>query len=130
MACKHWRVPMDSASGFLAQHASHPGNSRNLMSLGNTDSRLSILFGMEPTAPEPAELRSWFMRALDLAPAERARLLADPGLSPGFREELQAMLDLDTGSETFFKGIIRAAQPPLPGVGERFGPFETRELIG
>jgi len=100
------------------------------MSLGNTDSRLSILFGMEPTAPEPAELRSWFMRALDLAPAERARLLADPGLSPGFREELQAMLDLDTGSETFFKGIIRAAQPPLPGVGERFGPFETRELIG
>jgi tetratricopeptide (TPR) repeat protein len=85
---------------------------------------------MEPTKLDPAELRRWFLRAVDLGPDERATLLSDPSLSTEMREELEAMLHSVAGAETFFNGIVSGAQPPCPGLGERFGPFETRQLIG
>jgi eukaryotic-like serine/threonine-protein kinase len=79
---------------------------------------------------EAAELRSLFRQALDLGPEERSAFLRSPSLSDEMREELKALLAADLGSETFFEETIAREQPRSPGVGERFGPFETRELLG
>jgi serine/threonine protein kinase len=74
------------------------------------------------------KLRSLFLQALDLSPAERSELLND--ISPVTRQELQDLLQADLGAETFFKNTIASEQPPASGVGEHFGPFEAVELLG
>lgn len=77
-----------------------------------------------------AVLRSLFRKALDLTPAERVEFLNDPSLSSETREELKALLDADQGAETFLSETVASGEPAAFGTGERFGPFEARELLG
>jgi len=77
-----------------------------------------------------AALRSLFLKVLDLEPGQRAGFLNDPSISPETRAELDALLQADQGAETFFKNTVASERPVGLGIGERFGPFETRELLG
>jgi tetratricopeptide (TPR) repeat protein/tRNA A-37 threonylcarbamoyl transferase component Bud32 len=79
---------------------------------------------------DPAEARSLFEKALSLAPDRRAQFLADPQISSDVREEVLALLRADQGAETFFRETVEGERPAISGVGERFGPFETVELLG
>ena len=79
---------------------------------------------------DAAEARTLFLKALDLSPALRVALLEDPLLSPATREELRALLEADDGAETYLRQTVASEQPSGSGVGERFGTFETRELLG
>jgi tetratricopeptide (TPR) repeat protein len=83
---------------------------------------------MEKLPLDLAELRSLFLQVLDLPEQDRAQLLGT--LSPEVREELQALLDYDQGSETRLRGIVDAGRLPVTGLNERFGPFITTELLG
>lgn len=75
-------------------------------------------------------LRALFVKALTLAPVERERFFDQERLSPETRHELAALLEADLGSETFLSGIVGRAEIRASHAGERFGPFETRELVG
>ena len=72
---------------------------------------------------EPAQVRSLFLKALDLGPVQRAEFLADPQISPETREELLAMLRADRGSETYLRNTVTAEESLSSGIGERFGVF-------
>src|SRR5580698_1660344 len=72
---------------------------------------LPILSEMEKLPLDLAELRSLFLHVLDLPAPERAQLLGT--LSPELREELQALLDYDQGSETRLRGIVDAGRLPV-----------------
>ena len=75
-------------------------------------------------------MRALFAKALTLAPGERERFLDQEQLSPETRRELNALLEADLASETFLSGIVGRAEIRVRHAGERFGPFETRELVG
>lgn len=75
-----------------------------------------------------ATLRDLFQRAADLAPSDRDRFLSD--LPEEMRSALKALLDSDREAEAFFHRILDGAQPPVPKQPHRFGPYETRELLG
>ena len=79
---------------------------------------------------EPAQVRSLFLKALDLSPVQRAEFLADPQISPETREELLAMLRADQGSETYLRNTVSAEESIASGIGERFGAFQTSALLG
>jgi len=80
--------------------------------------------------PSSAGLRALFAKALTLAPDEREHFFDQEGLSPETRHELTALLQADLSSETFLSGIVGQAEIRTRHAGERFGPFETRELVG
>ena len=75
-------------------------------------------------------MRQLFERVLALAPEERGRFFEEAQLSPETRDELVALLDADDGSDTFLGEIVSRAESGSRNSGERFGPFETRELVG
>ncbi len=79
---------------------------------------------------DAAELRRLFVRALRLTAEQRAEFLSDPIIGRETREELQALLDADTGSETFLRETVAGDPPATPAAGERIGPYEIRELLG
>jgi len=79
---------------------------------------------------DDGSIRNLFAQAIALSPAQRAALLADPALSFQTREELQELLAADRGSETFLENTVAHGHAAEPGLAERFGPFETRELLG
>src|SRR5947209_3415449 len=83
---------------------------------------------METPRGDRAEVRGLFLNYLELADGDRVRFLEN--LSAHAREELQALLDSDQGAETMLHGIVTRGRIPATGVGERFGPFVTTELIG
>ena len=78
---------------------------------------------MDATPVDPAEVRRLFLQILELSGPERAKLLDT--LSGGLREEVQALIDSDQGSETLLRGIVAGGRLPVAGPGERFGPFRT-----
>ncbi len=77
---------------------------------------------------DPARVRRLFLRLLDLPAPDRSKLLGE--LPAEVREELQALLDSDRGSETMLRGIVDGGRIPVTGPGERFGPFQTTALLG
>src|SRR5277367_3452439 len=79
---------------------------------------------------DAGRLRLLFLRALELNPEERAGFLKGPDFDEETREELKALLDADQGSETFLRDIVAGDRLVTPGVGERFGAYETKELLG
>ena len=85
---------------------------------------------MEPQQADGAALRSLFLKALSLPATERASLLNDPAIPTEIREEVAALLNADEGSETLLRDIVTSERSHRFGAGERFGPFETRELLG
>ncbi len=46
------------------------------------------------------------------------------------REDLEALLLCDRGSDTFFSDTVASERPPIPGLGDRFGAFEIRSVLG
>jgi tetratricopeptide (TPR) repeat protein len=85
---------------------------------------------MGPRIEDSGDLRSLFVKALGLAPEARAELLSDPAIGDETREELKALLDADEGSEGFLRETIEVDAPPIAPAGERFGAYETREVLG
>lgn len=79
---------------------------------------------------DPLEVRGLFLKALELSPAERSRILDDPSLSPETREEVRALIEADQGAETYIRKTVDSERTQAEGLGERFGPFETHELLG
>jgi tetratricopeptide (TPR) repeat protein/tRNA A-37 threonylcarbamoyl transferase component Bud32 len=79
---------------------------------------------------DAGELRGLFVRALQLTPEQRAEFLSDLTIDKETREELQALLDADTGSETFLQETVAGDPPATPAAGERIGPYEIREALG
>ncbi len=84
-------------------------------------------------------LRDLFEEALNLPPAERARLLADRCSDPELRAELERMLNADaTEDELLGAGDAMSAalaigdsEPPEPlPQGARIGPFQLLEILG
>ena len=89
-----------------------------------------MLRGMGEARGDTGRLRALFERATGLPPDGRAQLLEDPTLSPEIRQELRALLEADRGSDTYFSRTFAPEAGPAPGIGERFGSYETRSLIG
>jgi serine/threonine protein kinase len=85
---------------------------------------------MEAGLGDAGTIRVLFLKALDLPPESRLEFLSNPGISPGTREEVLALLEADQGSETFLHGTVAAERSSALGVGERFGSFETRSILG
>src|SRR5579862_3518018 len=69
-----------------------------------------------------------FLQLVELPPADRARLLDT--LSPEISEELIGLLDADPGSEDEIHRIVAGGALPITHLNERFGPFQTIELLG
>jgi eukaryotic-like serine/threonine-protein kinase len=92
--------------------------------------RRVIIPKMDPATGDDGSLRNLFERLIALSPEERVGVLTEPGVSLELREELKALLQEDPGSETFLEQIVAGEQASEPGTGERFGPYETRELLG
>ena len=76
---------------------------------------------------EPAPLSEHFKRAISLPPDELPAYLSE--LPPGVRDELEALLEADRGSENFFEGAV-SRELPRVGAGEWFGAFETVAVLG
>lgn len=70
-------------------------------------------------------LRDLFGKVLDLSPAEREEYLDRVEAPEEVRGELRELLAAEADSYTFLRSIVASN-----GVGERFGPFITREQIG
>jgi serine/threonine protein kinase len=85
---------------------------------------------LDPPVSQSSDLRGLFRKALELDPAGRAQLLTDPAFAPELRAELEAMLAADAGADTFLKATVASEQPDFAGIGQRFGPYETRALLG
>ena len=83
-------------------------------------------------APEldPAQLRALFLKALELPVDRRAAYLNGADVSVEVREEVLAMLCEDTDAETFIQATVDQALPADTGIGQRFGAFETRAVLG
>jgi eukaryotic-like serine/threonine-protein kinase len=80
---------------------------------------------------DPSQLRALFLRALELPAEERAAYLNAAGVSAGLREEVLAMLREDDGAEGFIQAAVDGAIPADDaGIGQRFGVFETRAVLG
>ena len=79
---------------------------------------------------DPSQLRTLFLRALELPADERAAYLDAAGVSAEVREEVLAMLREDAGAESFIQATVDSAVPADAGVGQRFGVFETRAVLG
>jgi eukaryotic-like serine/threonine-protein kinase len=77
---------------------------------------------------DSAVLRDLFRRAADLSATDRDHFLST--LNEETRSALNALLESDREAEVFFERILDDAQPPLSKAGQRFGPYEIRELIG
>jgi len=92
--------------------------------------RRDIIPIMDPLAGDGPNLRDLFQKALDLDPSRRAQLLTDPALAPDLRAELDAMLAADAGADTFLKATVASEQPAFAGIGQRFGAYETRAVLG
>jgi eukaryotic-like serine/threonine-protein kinase len=78
---------------------------------------------------ENAAVRDLFLRALQVDPEARADFLASAGVSTEIRAEVESLLSLSEGAETFLKQTIASEQPSTLPSG-RFGVYELRELIG
>jgi tetratricopeptide (TPR) repeat protein len=85
---------------------------------------------MERGLGDPEALRALFVKAVQLPPEDRLEFLSDPGISPETRDEVLALLDADRGSETFLRQSVASEQAPEIGAGDRFGPYETRSILG
>src|SRR5215831_14305539 len=80
---------------------------------------------------DPSQLRSLFLGALDLPAAERAAYLNGADVPPELREEVLAMLREDGEAESFIQAAVDSAIPSDDaGIGQRFGVFETRAVLG
>jgi serine/threonine protein kinase len=80
---------------------------------------------------EELQVRVLFMRALELEPENRAPFLDAAAVPAEVRNAVLTLLRHDSESETFFAKAVsreRAAHAHLQG--ERFGPYELRELVG
>ncbi len=85
---------------------------------------------MKPGAGGNGSIRTLFEHALNLTPENLSQFLANPELAPHVKADLKALLDVDGGSETFLNDIVIGNQLHERGTGERFGPYELRELLG
>lgn len=79
---------------------------------------------------DPSQLRALFLKALELPADERAAYLNGVDVSAETREEVLAMLREDAGAETFIQATVDNALPAETGIGQRFGVFETRAVLG
>jgi len=77
---------------------------------------------------DSAVLRDLFRRAADLSATDRDHFLST--LNEETRSALNALLESGREAEVFFERILDDARPPLSKAGQRFGPYEIRELIG
>src|SRR5581483_12003159 len=77
---------------------------------------------------DPNEVRGAFSKLLDLSAVDRSAFLDQ--LSPEIRDEVEAMLASDEGSETMLRGIVQGAGIHRAASGEKFGPFRIVSLIG
>ena len=73
-------------------------------------------------------LRELFDRAVELSPDDLTKFLAD--LPPVVHDELTGLLDAHWGSTTFLSGTITNGLPFPAASGQRFGAFETQDLLG
>jgi hypothetical protein len=82
-------------------------------------------------APEldPLQLRLLFLKALEVPADEREAYLKAAGASAEMREEALAVLQEDNGAESFIQATVDNALPDT-GIGQRFGAFETRAVLG
>ncbi|HLK69184.1 MAG TPA: protein kinase [Bryobacteraceae bacterium] len=71
-----------------------------------------------------------FLKALELPVDQRASYLNGADVSVEVREEVLAMLREDNGAETFIQATVDQALPAETGIGQRFGAFETRAVLG
>lgn len=85
---------------------------------------------MEAGQGEAGDLRELFARAIEQPPHLRSEFLGSLPITPEIRAELQELLAADAGSETFLQRTVSTERIPEPDVGERFGPYETRQLLG
>ena len=79
---------------------------------------------------DPSQLRTLFLKALELPVDERVAYVNGADVSVEAREEVLAMLREDTGAETFIQATVDRALPAETGIGQRFGVFETRAVLG
>ena len=78
---------------------------------------------------DPGQLRQLFDRAITLTPDQRTAMLAELPLPT--REMLVQLLEADRGATTYIEETIASELPSPPTEsGQRFGPFETVELLG
>jgi len=86
---------------------------------------------MDLSELELAQLRALFLQAVELPAGERTAFLSRAEVSPGVREELMVMMREDEGAETFIQSAVDSAIPAEDaGIGQRFGVFETRAVLG
>ncbi len=85
---------------------------------------------MSREASDEKTLRDLFAKALDLSPPEREEYVSGVEAPEEVRAELRELLAASVDAESFFSSIVGSPAAASIGVGERFGPFITREQIG
>src|SRR5262252_8755734 len=80
---------------------------------------------------EERQVRVLFMRALEVQPENRAAFLDATVVPAEVRSAVLTLLRYDGESETFFdEAVSRERDAHVDLGGERFGPYELRELVG
>src|SRR5579863_2737227 len=75
-------------------------------------------------------MRSLFHKIVDLPVGERTSFLEGSEVPADARAELRALVEADLGAEAFLDASVDAALPGAHLIGQRFGPFETTDLLG
>jgi tetratricopeptide (TPR) repeat protein len=85
---------------------------------------------MAASGLDPLQLRTLFTRALEFPAGERTAFLESACPSSETRDEVLAMLREDEDAEAFLQATVDNALPAETGIGQRFGAFETRAVLG
>ena len=81
-------------------------------------------------AMQSDEVRRLFLQALDVGPDHRIAFLAESGSPPEVQRAVLTLLRYDEDSESVFQQAVGSEIPRQTTSGERFGPYELRELLG
>jgi len=86
---------------------------------------------MDSSDLDPSQLRALFLTALHLPAGERTAYVNGVEAPAELREEVLAMLREDADAESFIQTAVDSAIPAdNDGIGQRFGVFETRAVLG
>ena len=82
-------------------------------------------------ASDEAQILSWFERALELAPAQRATWLVQQDIPPWICERVQRLIDAEARLDDEFleSSPIDIDSEAVPQIGERIGNYELVRLL-